>query len=97
MNINIQSLDFTAKEDLLSFVNQKVSKLSHYYDKIISSEVCLSLDKSNAGDNKVCDIRLVIPGNDLIAKAQCKSFEEATSEAYEALMRQIEKRKSRSN
>lgn len=95
MKIDIQSRDFTAKEELLNFINEKVEKLERFYAEIISSEVCLFIDKSDTNDNKVCEIRLVIPGNDLFAKAQCKSFEEATSASVGALERQIEKHKNK--
>ena len=97
MNIKIKSLGFTAKPQLTDFLHEKVEKLCNFYDKIISSEVCFSIDKSDTKENKLCDIRLVIPGNDLMANAQCKTFEEATAQAVEALERQIEKRKTKLN
>ena len=95
MKTNIQSIGFTASEELIAFVKEKTAKLSLYFENIISSEVCLSLDKSTTNENKVCDIRLVIAGNDLIAKAQCKSFEEAIAAASDALVKQIEKHKAK--
>jgi len=95
MKTNIQSIGFTASEELIAFIKEKTAKLSLYFENIISSEVCLSLDKSTTNENKVCDIRLVIAGNDLIAKAQCKSFEEAIAAASDALVKQIEKHKTK--
>ena len=95
MNIKIKTLGFTAKQELTDFANEKVEKFAHLYDKIINCEVCFSLEKSDTKENKVCDIRLVIPGNDLLSCAQCKTFEEATAQAVEALERQIEKRKTK--
>ena len=95
MKIEIQSRDFTAKSDLLDFIKEKVEKLGRFYQEIISSEVCLALDKSDTNDNKFCEIKLLIPGNDLFASAQCKSFEEATVEVVTALERQIEKHKTK--
>ncbi|KIC92072.1 ribosome hibernation-promoting factor, HPF/YfiA family [Flavihumibacter sp. ZG627] len=96
MNINIQSLDFTASTELNEFVNEKVSRLGRYLDNIISYDITLKLEKSATRENKIADIRLVIPGNDLLASAQADSFEKATAEAVEALERQIEKLKSKS-
>lgn len=78
-------MGFTAKQELTDFAHEKVKKLSQFYDKIISSEVSFSLDKSDTNENKVCDIRLIIPGNDLLSSAQCKTFEEATVQAVEAI------------
>ena len=97
MIIKIKTLGFTAKQELKDFVNEKLEKFAHLFNKIICCEVSFSLDKSDTNENKVCDMRLVIPGNDLLAGAQCKTFEEATAQAAEALERQIEKRKTKLN
>src|SRR5688572_16118215 len=95
MITNIQSIGFTASEALINFVNEKTARLGQFLESIISSEVTLSLDNAVSGENKVCNIRLVIPGNDLLASAQCKSFEEATVQASDALMKQIDKHKTK--
>ena len=97
MNIKIKTLGFTAKQELTDFVNEKVKKFSYLYDEIINCKVCFSVDKSDTNENKVCDIRLIIPGNDLLAGAQCKTFEKATAQAVEALERQIEKKRTKLN
>ena len=97
MKTNIQSIGFTASEALTAFVKEKTAKISLHFENIISSEVCLSTDKSMTNENKVCDIRLVIPGNDLLASAQCKTFEEAIAQASDALVRQIEKHKTKNS
>ena len=94
MKIKIQSLHFKANEQLEEFVQNKVSKLSHFNDRIVSGEVCLKLDKSKELDNKVCEIRLAIPGNDLFAKKQCTTFEEATNEVIDALQKQLRRKKT---
>jgi putative sigma-54 modulation protein len=95
MKIDIQSRDFTAKSDLLAFVTEKVEKLGRFSPDIISGEVCLAIDKSDTNDNKFCEIKLALPGNDLFASSQRKSFEEATAATVEALERQIEKHKTK--
>ena len=95
MKLKFQSLDFTASQELTDFVQSKIDKLEHLYDEIIWSEVCLKLDKSDTRENKVCELRLAIPGNDLLASAQCKTFEEAAAQCVEALEKQIKKRKTK--
>ena len=95
MITNIQSIGFTASEALIIFINEKTDRLGQFLENIISSEVSLSLDNAVSGENKVCNIRLVIPGNDLLASAQCKSFEEATIKASDALIKQIDKHKTK--
>ena len=95
MELIIQSLHFTVKQELNNFVAEKVNRLSHFYNKIESAKVCLKLDKSDKTDNKVCEIRLAVPGNDLFAKRQSATFEKATNEAVDALLQQIKKMKTK--
>ncbi len=95
MKVNIQSVHFDADSKLVSFVEEKVGKLNHFFDRIIASEVTLKLDRSVTQDNKIAEIRLRVPGNDLFAKRQCRTFEEATDTAVEALRQQLKKRKEK--
>jgi len=95
MKLKFQTQGFTASQELTKLLYQKVAKLAQFFDKIIVAEVKMSSDKSDIKEGKVCIIRLVIPGNDLLANAQCKTFEEAIADAIEALKRQIEKRKTK--
>lgn len=91
MNTRIQSIGFKAKEELTEFVTKKVNDLARFNESIFSSEVILKLDNNATGENKICEIRLMIPGNDLFAKRQSSTFEEATKQVVEALQKQIEK------
>lgn len=95
MNITIQSVHFDAAEKLEQFIQQKVGKLDQFFDGIIGSEVTLRLDKSETLDNKVAEVTLDIPGNNLFAKKQSKTFEEAVDLACEALRKQLDKRKDK--
>jgi putative sigma-54 modulation protein len=95
MDIKISSVHFDADKKLLEFVNKKVNKLVKFYEDIIGAEVFLRLENTQELENKVAEIRLVIRGNDLFAKKQSKSFEEATDNAIEALRQQIIKHKEK--
>lgn len=95
MQVNIESLHFTANENLQNYVQEKVNKLFHFHDTIITIEVILRLDKAENTENKVCEIKISIPGQDLFVKRQSKSFEEATLKAVEAMENQIKKQKSK--
>lgn len=91
MDITIQSLHFTAREPLTELINSKVEKLSRLNSKIQAAEVTLSLDHAGGDGNKVCEIRLVVPGNDVFAKRQRDSFEAALAEVVDALEHQLRK------
>lgn len=95
MTVKIQSVHFDADKKLLEFVQEKVDKLTQFYDGIINSDVTLRIDKSSDTENKVAEIRIHIPGNDLFAKKQCKSFEEAVDTSLDALRTQVKKHKEK--
>ena len=95
MKIRVQSIRFDADKKLLEFIQKKANKLDQYYDKVISGEVYLKLENVEDEANKVTEIKLTLPGVQLFAKEQCKSFEEATDLAVECLRKQIEKHKQK--
>ena len=95
MTINIQSVHFDADQKLLDFVEEKVSKLSHYYENIVDCNVILRIDKSANNENKIAEVKLRVKGQDLFAKKQCASFEEATDTAVAALKTQVKKHKEK--
>jgi putative sigma-54 modulation protein len=95
MEVNINSVHFKTDRKLENFIEKKVSKLSGMYEGVIGSEVTLKLENSEARDNKVAEIRLLIKGYDLYAKKQSKTFEEATDTAINALRKQLEKYKDK--
>lgn len=93
MEIQIHSIHFTADKKLLTFTHEKTSKLELYFDQIIACDVFLKLDNSEDKENKMAEIKLLIPGKTLLAKKQCKTFEEAIDLSLEALRKQVEKHK----
>jgi putative sigma-54 modulation protein len=95
MNIRINAVRFDADTKLEEFIEKKVSKLARYFDDIINAEVFLRLEHTADLDNKVVEIKLDIPGSDLFARKQSKSFEEATDIVVDALKQQILKHKEK--
>ncbi|PJA08126.1 MAG: ribosomal subunit interface protein [Flavobacteriales bacterium CG_4_10_14_0_2_um_filter_32_8] len=95
VNLKISSVHFDADKKLIEFIHEKIDKLANCYDKIIDGEVILKIENSHPTDNKVAEIKLLIPGNDMFAKKQCKTFEEATDIAVDALRKQLKKHKEK--
>ncbi|MEN9330915.1 MAG: ribosome hibernation-promoting factor, HPF/YfiA family [Bacteroidota bacterium] len=95
MKLKVQSIHFDADRKLLAFVEEKIEKLTHFYEDIIDGEVFLRLDKSTEKENKIAEIKLNTPGKTMFASEQCKSFEEATDSAVDALRKQITKYKEK--
>ena len=95
MDIKVHSVHFKADQKLLDFVNEKVTKLQLFFDNIIAGEVFLRLDKNSEKENKVAEVKILMPGRELFAKKQCKSFEDAADTAVEALRKQVKKHKEK--
>lgn len=95
MKLQVKSVHFDADQKLLSFIQERLDKLEHFYENILTGEVSLRVENSSDAENKYVQIRLNVPGNDLVAKEQCKTFEEATDLAVEALRKQILKHKDK--
>ena len=95
MNIRINSVQFDADQKLEVFIQGKIEKLINHYDDIIGAEVFLRLGNTPDLSNKITEIKLEVPGNDLFAKKMSKSFEESTDHAVEALRKQISKKKTK--
>ena len=95
MNVRINAVRFDADTKLVEFIEKKVSKLARYFDDIITAEVFLKLENTPDLENKVVEIKLDIPGSDLFASKQSKSFEESTVVVVDALKQQILKHKDK--
>jgi putative sigma-54 modulation protein len=95
MRVKINSVHFKTDKKLDDFISEKMDKLLSLHDNIIGSEVTLRVDNTDSPANKIAEIKLMVPGSDLFARKQSKSFEEATDTAVEALRRQLTKRKEK--
>lgn len=95
MILRVQSVNFNAKPELIEFVEKRISKLDQFFDHIVDGEVYLKLENTHDKQNKIAEIKLNIPGNELVVKKQSSSFEEATDSGAEALRRLLTKHKER--
>ena len=95
MKINIQSINCTPRQELLDLINEKMNKLTHFSDKIIETKVVLRVETSESPDNKIVEVRLAIPGNDLFVKKHCNSFEEGIQKSYDVLQREVKEWKEK--
>lgn len=95
MKVKISALHFSADQKLIDFATEKVNKLETFYDKIIDGEVIFKVDKSSEKENKVVEIKVNLPGKDIFAKKNAKSFEEAVDLTVEAIRRQLRKHKTK--
>jgi len=94
MDVIIQSLGFKAGEELESYIQQKLEKLTPN-DTIIRANVVLFLGPDRATPNTYCEIRLAVPGNDLFVKEQSTEFEQSVDAAVNKLQGMLRKAKEK--
>ena len=95
MKVNVQTPHFVADQKLLNFIQKKMNKLEQFYDHVIYADVFLKVENTSKRQNKIVEILLSVPGNELIVKKQAKSFEEGADSFAQSLERVLVKRKQK--
>jgi putative sigma-54 modulation protein len=95
MKISVQSVNFNISQDLVNYIEKKVNNLEKFHDHIIGAEVYLKVQSTSEKENKLIDIKIKLPGADIVAKKQSKTFEEAVSLSTDSVKRQLVKRKEK--
>lgn len=96
MNVNIQSVHFDADTKLVEYVNRKAQRLTNFHDRIVKVDVFLKLDNlvHNIKD-KIAEIRIHVPRQNVFVKASSKSFEESFDNALDSAINQIKRKKEK--
>jgi putative sigma-54 modulation protein len=95
MKVFVQSVNFNADRDLIDFIEKKVNGLEKYYDKIVDSDVFLKVQQTSEKKNKLVEVTINVPGNEIVVKKQSKTFEEGAMLAVDSLKRQLTKKKEK--
>ena len=95
MTVNIQSVNFKADGKLITFIKERLAKTTQFYDRAISTAVFLKVDNNHNRENKIVEMRMSVPGIDIVVTKERKSFEEAADIAVDVLIRQLKKRKEK--
>jgi ribosome-associated translation inhibitor RaiA len=93
MEIIVNTVDFRTDGELEAFVRNKVGKLFNQYSRIVRAYVWLREGDKNSRENKLCEIRLVIPGNDHFVKKCTEAYEKSVFQAVEVLRKIIRRKK----
>jgi putative sigma-54 modulation protein len=95
MTINLQTVNFNAKPGLEEYVENKLSKLEQFYDKIIAVQVSMRVENISEKENKFVDIKLEVPGDDIVVKKSGQSFEECIDLSVDTLKKLIIRKKEK--
>ena len=95
MNIRINPVGFSVNPVLEEFICKKLSKLEKYHDGVMGIDITLKLEKDDNLENKLAEVHVNVKEQDVFAKKNAKTFEEAIDELYDVLKRQLIKVKEK--
>ncbi|NER09105.1 putative sigma-54 modulation protein [Muriicola jejuensis] len=94
MTVNIQYLHMPTSEAMNELLTHKLEKISAKYDWILSTDVYFKLGNDSSGKNKVCEMKMEVPGPRIFASSTEDNFEKAAAATLKDLERQLKKRKA---
>ena len=95
MKVSVNAVNFSVERKLVVFIQERLTKLEKYYDKVVSADVFLKVEKTSEKENKVVEVKIHVPGDDFMVKKQYRTFEEALEVSAESLERLLVKRKEK--
>ena len=95
MNINFQSVNYNADSKLIEFAEKRIKKISQFYLNIIDVFIYTKIENASERVNKLAELKICIPGDDVVVKKTAKSFEEAISLAADSAERILKRHKEK--
>lgn len=93
MEIKFKALKFEAGEKLTEFVEKKVSRLSRFCEDL-ANEIEVALE-DHLKQGKLAKIQIHIPGEELIIEREADTFENAITEAVDAMKEKLTRAKEK--
>lgn len=96
MNTTIHNHNFKADQKLRDFINGRLIKLGKHFDRVTSADVFLKLENKNGTvQDKVVEIKLQVPNNQIFVTGNHKTFERSFNDALSTAQRQLSRYKER--
>ncbi|RZJ37325.1 MAG: ribosome-associated translation inhibitor RaiA [Chryseobacterium sp.] len=93
MKITIQTVGVTPHEPLKERIEKKLAKLETFYDKIVETTVFLKVENATEKANKTTELIIKVPGDDIVVKKTCATFEESLDECVDTAKKLLIKKK----
>lgn len=93
MKIQVQSMGLTPHAPLQEYLERKLNKLETFYDKIHGCQVFLKVENVGGKENKTAEVKLEVPGDDIVVKKTSTSFEESIDLCTETAKKLLIKKK----
>ena len=55
MKVNVHAVNFNIDRKLVDFIDERMTKLEKYYDKVISSDAFLKVENTSEKENKIVE------------------------------------------
>ena len=95
MEITIQSVNFDTSESVNAYIRKKLGKLERFADNIRAAEVQLKVINATDKANKEIGIKLLVGDQSIYVSKTAEIYEDAISQAAEALERQLKRAKEK--
>ena len=95
MTIHFRAVNFTADAKLKEFSKERIEKLALFNNQILEVFVFTKVENSTDGINKCAELKISIPGDDIVVKKICRTFEEAIHTAAQSAERILKRRKEK--
>ncbi len=90
MTIEFHTAYGKVSEKLVSDMRNEILELSHIYKDISRAEVLLKEDETIIpAENKICEIRLTVYGDDLLVHTRTENFKKSAKEAIKELRKMV--------
>lgn len=93
MTINIQYVKMPFSESMTEYMITKLNKLGERYAWVVNARVFFKKENDPAGNGKICEIELSMPGSNIFASTRDTNFELAAKETTLEIEKQLQKRK----
>ncbi len=96
MKISVSSVHFHADNKLRAYIEQKLSGLTRFFDRITEAEVHLKLqDTGGKVHEKITEVHLHLPDGWIVDKKTGDTFETALAASMDTLKRQVVRHKDK--
>ena len=87
MVTEVRAVQFKASDRLIDFTHKRLERINQVYQRAIHAKVFFRLDNNHLAENKIAEVTLHIPGEDLVVRKEARTFEKALSMAVNRLRR----------
>jgi putative sigma-54 modulation protein len=98
MTIEFHTQHAAVSEKLVDYIRNELMKMYHLFKEISRAEVILKEDNTIiASENKTCEIRLTVFGDDLLAYRRTEDFKKSAREVIKELKKLIKQSATKKN